>query len=106
MVPFVGSLSARELDALVEQATVDAHDVDEQIAGFHAVIDDELATPFQTVVLGVEVTVTGVDLAPGTGIVALCRRGSYKQRIGLLDLPLPSPPPTGAQWIDAYRRWA
>jgi hypothetical protein len=106
MVPFVGSLSARELDALVEQATVDAYDIDEQLTGLYAVIGDELATPFQTVVLGVEVTVTGVDLVPGTGIVALCRRGAYKQRTGLLDLPLPSPPPTGAQWIDAYRRWA
>ena len=102
----MGSLSAREFDALVEQATVDAYDMDEQLAGLRAVIGDELVTPFQTMVLGVEVTVTGVDLVPGTGIVALCRCGAYKQRIGLLDLPLPSPPPTGAQRIDAYRRWA
>jgi hypothetical protein len=99
-------LSARELNALAEEATVDAHDADEQLAGFHMVIDNELAMPFQTVVLGVKVTVTGVDLVPGTGIVALCRRGAYTQRIGLLDLPLPSPPPTGAQWVHAYRHWA
>jgi len=23
-----------------------------------------------------------------------------------LDLPLPSPPPAGAEWIAAYRHWA
>jgi len=34
-VPSVGSLNARELDALVERATVDAYDADEQLAGFH-----------------------------------------------------------------------
>ena len=28
------------------------------------------------------------------------------QRIPILDLPLPTPPPEGAQWIEAYRRWA
>ncbi len=26
--------------------------------------------------------------------------------ISVLDLPLPEPPPKGAQWIAAYRRWA
>jgi hypothetical protein len=29
-----------------------------------------------------------------------------RQRIGILDLPLPDPPPDGAEWIEAYRRWA
>lgn len=29
----------------------------------------------------------------------------FEQRIGVLDLPLPTPPPAGAQWIEAYRHW-
>jgi hypothetical protein len=33
-------------------------------------------------------------------------RGAATQRIPILDLPLPTPPPEGAQWIEAYRRWA
>ncbi len=40
------------------------------------------------------------------GIVAVCARGRHRQKIDLLDLPLPTPAPDGADWIDAYRAWA
>jgi hypothetical protein len=62
--------------------------------------------PFKTEVLGAEVTVEKVDLTDDDQIVVLCARGKPRQRIPILDLPLPSPPPKGAEWIDAYRRWA
>jgi hypothetical protein len=68
-------------------------------------IEEQLAVPFTTTVLGVEVTVRKVDLAADT-IVAVCARGRHRQKIDLLDLPLPTPPPDGAEWIDAYRHWA
>jgi hypothetical protein len=102
----VAELSDGELDALVEQATVDAYDEYEQLASFHVVIEERLAVPFRTNVLGVEVTVTKIDLLSGTGIAAVCSRGKHRQAIGILDLPLPTPSPAGAEWIDAYRRWA
>jgi hypothetical protein len=38
--------------------------------------------------------------------VAVCGRGRSRQRIGILDLPLPDPLPDGAEWVEAYRRWA
>ena len=95
-----------ELDALIEQATVDAYDEYEQLTGFHTVIEDRLAVPFRTTVLGVEVTVAKIDLLSGSGIVAICSRGKHRQAIGILDLPLPTPPPAGAEWIEAYRHWA
>ncbi|MGH3155114.1 MAG: hypothetical protein ACRDNF_00850 [Streptosporangiaceae bacterium] len=57
--------SDAELDALVEQATVDAYDKYEQLASFHTMINDHLAVPFRTTVLGVEVTVTKIDLLNG-----------------------------------------
>jgi hypothetical protein len=102
----VSKLSDAELDALVEQATVDAYDEYEQLASFHAMIGERLAVPFQSTVLDIEVTVTKIDLLSGSGIVAICSRGKHRQAIGILDLPLPTPPPAGAEWIDAYRRWA
>ena len=56
-------------------------------------------------VLGVAVTVERVDLTQREEIVAVCRRAGVRQTVPLLDLPLPSPPPAGAQWIEAYRHW-
>lgn len=56
-------------------------------------------------VLGVEVTVASVDLVDSGQIVAICCRGGMRQAISILDLPLPTPPPEGAEWIEAYRRW-
>jgi hypothetical protein len=100
------SRSKREaLDALVAEATIDCYNDSECITGFYTVLEDDLAVPFQTVVLGVDVTVTGVDLTDDEQITAICTRGRAKQRIAILDLPLPTPPPEGAEWIAAYRRW-
>jgi hypothetical protein len=65
-------------------------------------MEDELATPFKTQVLGVEVTVERVTLNDEDQIVAICSREKLRQVIPLLDLPLPTPPPEGAQWIEAY----
>ncbi len=102
----MAELSDAELDALVEQATVVAHDEYEQLASFHVVMEEHVAVPFRTAVLGVEATIMKIDLLPGSGIVAICSRGKHRQAIGILDLPLPTPPPAGAEWVDAYRRWA
>ncbi|GAA2218587.1 calcium-binding protein [Micromonospora olivasterospora] len=101
----MGSLSRAELDALVGEATVDAYNDDEQLTGLYTMIEDNLAVPFTTQVLGVEVTVRRVDLRHGE-VVAICHRGRIRQAIGILDLPLPEPPPRGAEWIEAYRHWA
>jgi hypothetical protein len=101
----MAALSKAELDALVEQATVDAYDEHEQVSGFHVMLEEHLAVPFKTAVLGVEVTVKKIDMLPGSGIVAICTRGPHRQAIGVLDLLLPTPPPEGSEWIDAYRHW-
>jgi hypothetical protein len=69
-------------------------------------LEKHLAVPFQTSVLKAEVTVTRVDQSDDGHIVAVCPRGRSKQRLPILDLPLPDPPPRGAEWIDADRRWA
>ncbi len=100
----VSSIAA--LDEMIEAATVDACGSSEQITGFHAMLDAHLAVPFKTKVLDVEVTVTSVDVTSDERIVAVCVRGRARQRIPILDLPLPDPRPSGAEWIEAYRRWA
>jgi hypothetical protein len=104
--PRATKMSEAKLDALIEEATVDAYDRSEQMMGFHAMLGEHLDMPFKTEVLGVEVTVEKVDLTDDDQIVVACPRGKSRQTIPILDLPLPSPPPKGAEWIDAYRRWA
>jgi hypothetical protein len=93
------------LEALVEDAIVDAYGESEQRSSFHAMLLDRLTLPFKTNVLGATVTVERIDLTDADEIVALCRRGRHRQRVPILDLPLPTPPPEGAEWIEAYRHW-
>lgn len=90
---------------MVEDATVDCYNESEQITGLLTVIEDDLEVPFKTRVLGVEVTVERVDLNDDEQIVAIVSREKLRQSIPLLDLPLPTPPPGGSEWIDAYRHW-
>ncbi|MEU1757355.1 hypothetical protein ABZ436_32565 [Micromonospora matsumotoense] len=93
------------LEAMIEEATVDAYGDDEQLTALFTMIEEHLSVPFTTTVLGVEVTVRKINLTADT-IVAVCARGQHRQRIDLLDLPLPTPTPDGAGWIDAHRHWA
>ena len=93
------------LDKLVAEAIVDCYNESEQVTGLYTMIADHLALPFETTVLGVTVTVQRVDLNQREEIVAVCRRGGVRQTVPILDLPLPSPPPAGVEWIDAYRHW-
>ena len=98
-------VSRARLQALVEEATVDAYGDSEQVGGFYTMIEENLRVPFSTQVLGVEVTVEKVDLTEAEEIVAVCRKGTARQRISILEVPLPNPPPEGAEWIEAYRYW-
>lgn len=97
-------MSRVQLDALVDEAIVDCYDEDEQLSGLFTMIETHLRTPFTTQVLGVDVTVRKVDLRHD-GIVAICHHGRMRQPIGILDLPLPEPPPKGIEWVEAYRHW-
>jgi hypothetical protein len=93
------------LDALIAEATVDCYNDSECVTGFFTMLDEHLATPFQTVALGVKVTVAGVELTDDERIVAVCTRGRSTQHIPILDLRLPTPQPAGAEWLEAYRLW-
>ncbi len=99
-------LSRKRLEKMIEEAIVDCYNESEQATGLFTMIEDNLELPFQTHVLGVEVTVVRVDITERGEIVAICRRGRERQAIPLVELPLPSPPPAGAEWIVAYHQWS
>jgi len=98
--------SAAELDALIEEATVDAYGESEQCTSFYTMLEEHLELPFNTEILGVTTTVERIELTNDEQIVAIARRGRTRQSIPILDLPLPARPPAGAKWIEAFRRWA
>lgn len=90
---------------MIEEATVDAYGEAEQVTGWFTMIEQNLAVPFETVVLGVPLTVESVDLNAREEIVAVCRRGRRRQTLPILDVPMPHPSPEGAEWIEAYQKW-
>ena len=98
-------LSKAKLEALIEEAVVDAYGDKEQTCGFFTMIEEHLTLPFTVCIFGTEVVVEKVDMTRDGRIVAVCQRDGMKQRIEILDLPLPKPAPAGAEWIAAYSYW-
>lgn len=98
-------LSKARLGELIEEALTDAYGESEQVTGFYTMLENDLRLPFETQILGVAASVESIDITEDDQLVAVCRKGKMKQRISLSELPLPSPPPEGAEWIVAYRYW-
>ena len=99
------SLSKAKLEALIEEAIVDAHGEEEQKVGLLTMMQEHLALPFSVSLLGVEASVEKVTMTRDGRIVAVCQRDGVQQRVDVLDLPLPRPAPAGAEWIAAYSYW-
>jgi hypothetical protein len=77
-----GRMAARsgtaQLDQLIAKATVDCYNGSEEVTGIFTMLEENLAAPFPTTLLGVKVTVERVDLNDADEIVAVCRRGCKK----------------------------
>lgn len=82
--------TAKYLDKLSEEATTDAYNESEQAGGFFAMIEENLALPFVTQVLGQEVTVAKLDITKRDEIFAIFSCGKATQAIPILDLPMPT----------------
>ena len=79
---------------MIEEATVDCYNEEEQASGFFTIIDENLALPFRTSILGLEVSVIAIEMDNDGALKALRERAGKSQCVGLTDLPLPSPPPS------------
>ena len=99
-------MSAAYLDKLIAEATVDCYNESEEVTGIFTMLEENLVVPFATTLLGMEVTAERIDMNDADEIVAVCRLGGKRQRVPLVDLPLPEIRAKGAEWIDAFRRWA
>jgi hypothetical protein len=72
--------SKARLEEITEHTTVDAYSESEQITGWFTMIEENLGVPFETTVLGVPVTVEGVDLNRSEQVVAVCKRYPRRRR--------------------------
>jgi Calcium binding len=97
----------RELDALIEEITVDCYDEDEELSGFLTYLDEALEQPVEATVMGVPVTLLRVDSADGPlrGLVAHCQRDGDDYQISLLDVAVPRETAV-SRVLAAYRHWA
>lgn len=95
-----------DLDAMIDEALVDCYTDSEKVTAMMTAIQEHLNLPFATKILGSSVNVVAVDSNDAGEIVAVYKSSGKRHRIRLLDLPLPDPPPLGAEWITALRRFA
>jgi hypothetical protein len=98
--------SPHRLDALIEQATVDAYGESEQATAFLTALEEYLTLPFGATVLGETVIVEKIDLNRADELIAICRHRGKRQKVRLVDLELAVPGPGGAEWVAAYHRWS
>jgi hypothetical protein len=55
------AFTPEELDAIAEEATIDAYGIDEELGSWAAYLEDELSFPFPVLVIGNLVQATGVE---------------------------------------------
>lgn len=97
----------RELDALIDEITVDCYNDDEELSGFLTYLEEALEQPVEAIVMDVPVTLVGVDCPDGRlrGLVANCRRDGADYQISLLDVAVPEGTEV-SRALAAYRHWA
>jgi hypothetical protein len=96
----------RTVGDCIELATVDANGEEEQAVGWLTCIE-EMFSRFKCVsILGHEVDLDGFDLANGRTVVAICRSGKKKAKIGMESVVFPTLSTKEALWFKAWKKWS
>ncbi len=96
-----------ELDALIEEITVDADGDAEQIWALREAFEDNIALPGQGFVMGAPVSVIAFDFDGNErrGLTAKCRGADgRKHTVSAADVSM-APGSSGARYVAAYRKW-
>ena len=98
--------TAAQLDALIEELTVDAYNDEEQLSGFLVGADEALVRGEHATIAGVTVEVISVDCGPGarTGLTARVLREGAGHTVALADLAF-HPGSALGPVVAAYLRW-
>lgn len=101
-------MDQKRLTELLEEATVDCYDEEEEFAGVFATLEDNLGFPLQARAMGNVVEVLGLDgnrSSSRRGILAIVRQDEQEHRVGLDELEFIDPDPVSAEWLAMYRYW-
>lgn len=105
--PGRGALGPSDLDALIDEITIDAENDDEKIRAFRQVLEDGVAVPTDAFVIGEPVTLVGFDYDGNErrGLTARCRReGGGEYVVAAFEVVFP-PNAGGERYLAAYRKW-
>ncbi|MBI4671671.1 MAG: hypothetical protein HY741_08405 [Chloroflexi bacterium] len=97
----------KTLEALLDEATVDAYGDEEQFTGVVITLDENLPFPFTAQIVGETVEVIGIDENASSlsrGIVARVRRDNKEFRVGLAELSVPHKIEINKYW-EMYQYW-
>ncbi len=96
----------KRLEELIEEATVDCYDEEEQHSGLLTMIEDEVVFPFSAKVMGDVVQVTGMKWPDqGYGLKLICEKHAATYEIDVGSIEWIEPVPEGFEWIEAYLSW-
>jgi hypothetical protein len=98
--------TAAELDALIDELTVDAYNDEEQLSGLLVGAEEALVRGEHATIAGVTVEVLSLAYGPDarTGLTARVLRHGAKHEVALADLTFEAESELGIV-VAAYRRW-
>lgn len=97
--------TAKELDALIEEVTVDAYNDSEQLTAFLTAFDEVTEFPCPGTVIGEVVEVLSLTTDEDrVELVATCRRAGRRYKVALHEVDLRSGTEV-LQLFAAYKRW-
>jgi len=95
------------LDELIEEATIDCYNEDEQHSGLLTMIEDEVVFPCEAKVMGDVVRITGMKWPDhGYGLQFTCEKNGETYAIDVGSIEWVEPLPEGFEWIEAYLSWS
>lgn len=95
-----------ELDALIDELTVDCYNDEEQLTGILTGAEEALVIGETATIAGADIRIVAVDCPSDIrrGLTVLCERGGRHFELSLADIRFEDGSELG-RVTDAYRRW-
>ncbi len=104
MKPTITSIQKKVYEKIIEEATIDCHDEEEQISGWDCVLDENITTPCPCKIGKQEAMLEKIDFDDkGDTIIGVIKINKTKMRVLLQDIILDNP--EAMKYVNAYKYW-